>query len=130
MIKMISVKEAEDIHTTLIEHFGGSHGIRDLNGLESALGRPFQTFGGEDLYPSVIQKAASLLESILINHPFIDGNKRTGYVLTRLFLVANELDIKASQDEKYNFIIRIASGNSTFEEIITWLTANTVKNIG
>ncbi len=126
---MISIKEAEDIHTTLIEHFGGSHGIRDLNGLESALARPFQTFGSEELYPSVIQKAAALLESILVNHPFIDGNKRTGYVLTRLFLISNGFDIEASQDEKYDFIINIASGKTDIDNVTKWLVSHTVKNI-
>ncbi len=94
---MISIREVQDIHTTLIEHFGGSHGIRDINGLESALARPFQTFENKELYTSIIEKAASLLESMIINHPFVDGNKRTGYVLTRLFLVSNGFDFKATQ---------------------------------
>ena len=119
---MISVKEAEKIHKTLIETFGGSHGIRDSSSLESALARPFQTFDGKDLYPSLIQKAASLIESILINHPFIDGNKRTGYVLMRILVIDNGFDIHATQEEKYDFVIHIASGKTNFEEIVNWLT--------
>ena len=94
---MISVKEAEEIHRILINTFGGSHGIRDLNGLASALARPFQSFGNQELYPTIILKATALLESLLINHPFIDGNKRTGYTLLRLFLFSNGLYIEASQ---------------------------------
>ncbi|MDB5279695.1 MAG: death on curing protein [Ferruginibacter sp.] len=121
---MISVKETEAIHSILIEQFGGSNGIRDLSGLESALARPFQTFAGTDLYPTPIHKAAALIESLLINHPFIDGNKRTGYVMMRMLLIKNGLDIHASQDEKYIFVVNIASGLTTTEEIIDWLTAH------
>ena len=127
---MISVKEAEEIHKILIEAFGGSHGIRDMAGLDSALARPFQTFGNNDLYPTSVHKAAALIESLLVNHPFIDGNKRTGYVLMRIFLIDNGLDINATQEEKYNFVLKIASGKTKFEEIIDWLTKHVEeKNI-
>ena len=126
---MITVTEAEEIHKILIDNFGGSQGIRDLGSLESALARPFQSFGNEELYPSPILKAAALLESILINHPFIDGNKRTAYTLVRLFLNSNSLDFSASQDEKYDFIISTASGQKDFDSIAEWLTNHTVKNI-
>ena len=93
---MISVKEAEEVHRVLINTFGGSHGLRNLSSLESALARPFQSFENQELYPTVILKAAALLESLIINHPYIDGNKRTGYALLRLFLLSNGLDIEAS----------------------------------
>lgn len=66
---MISIQEVEEIHKKLIETFGGSHGIRVLSALDSALTRPFQTFDGEELYPTPVSKAASLIESILMNHP-------------------------------------------------------------
>ncbi|MGZ5255856.1 MAG: type II toxin-antitoxin system death-on-curing family toxin [Flavitalea sp.] len=68
--------------------------IRDRNGLISALSRPFQSFQGKDLYTSPVQKAAALIESILTNHPFVDGNKRTGYVLMRLLLFKLWIRIK------------------------------------
>ena len=126
---MISVKEVENIHRILIDNFGGSHGIRDLGSLESALARPFQSFGNEELYPSPILKATALLESILINHPFVDGNKRTAYTIVRLFLISNNFDIKASQEEKYNFIVSTASGKKDFDSIADWLTSHTEKNI-
>jgi death-on-curing protein len=122
---MISIKEVERLHRILIDRFGGVHGIRDSVALESAIARPFQTFDGRELYPSVIQKVASMIESILINHPFIDGNKRTGYTLLRLFLIRNRIDINASQDNKYEFVIDIASGILKFEGIVSWLTLNT-----
>ena len=127
---MISVKDAEEIHKVLINTFGGSHGVRDINGLESALARPFQSFENQELYPSVILKAAALLESILLNHPFIDGNKRVGYTLMRLFLLSNGFDIEASQDDKYEFIISVASGKKDFDGIAEWLTVHASQNIG
>jgi death on curing protein len=106
---MISISQAKEIHTVLIERYGGGFGIRDSGLLASALQRPYQTFESTELYPDIIQKAAALIESILINHPFIDGNKRTGYVLTRLLLLQNGYDIEASQQDKYDFVISIAS---------------------
>jgi death-on-curing protein len=124
---MISLKEIEQLHRILIDKFGGSHGIRDRAALESALARPFQTFDGNDLYLSILEKAASIVESILINHPFIDGNKRTGYTLLRLFLIQNDLDFTASQDNKYEFIIDIASGTLRYDGIVAWLVSNTAK---
>ena len=122
---MIPIKEVEQLHQILIAKFGGSHGIRDKSALESALARPFQTFDKKELYPSVLEKGASLIESILVNHPFIDGNKRTGYTLLRLFLLQNAIDITASKDNKYEFVINIASGTLKYEAIVSWLTLNT-----
>ncbi|MEO7315095.1 MAG: type II toxin-antitoxin system death-on-curing family toxin [Ginsengibacter sp.] len=124
---MISIKEVEEIHKKLIKIFGGSHGIRDLSALDSALARPFQTFDSEELFPTPVSKAASLIESILMNHPFIDGNKRTGYVLMRSLLINDGLDIKASQEEKYEFVIDIASGRSKLPEIVDWLNIHVIK---
>ena len=122
---MIPIKEVEQLHQILIAKFGGSHGIRDKSALESALARPFQTFDKKELYPSVLEKGASLIESILVNHPFIDGNKRTGYTLLRLFLLQNAIDITASKDNKYEFVINIASGTLKYEAIVSRLTLNT-----
>jgi len=124
---MIPIKEVEQLHRILIDKFGGSHGVRDLEAIESAIARPFQTFDGNDLYPSVLEKAASLIESILVNHPFIDGNKRTGYTLLRIYLIQNGVDINASSDNKYEFVINIASGILKYEGILSWLKSNTVK---
>ena len=122
---MISRQQTEILHQTLIDNFDGTHGLRDSNALESALSRPFQTFDNAELYPTVIEKAASLIESILNNHPFIDGNKRTGYVLMRLLLLQNGLDINASQEEKYSFVISIASGGLDYDLIVRWLEIHT-----
>jgi death-on-curing protein len=73
------------LHYRSIEAYGGSHGVRDEGLLESAIARHFQTFGGDDLYPSTFEKAAALCESLIVNHPFVDGNKRTGFYQSTLF---------------------------------------------
>ena len=126
---MIQVKEVIFIHNDLIEKFGGVKGIRDIKLLESALSRPFHTFDKKEVYPSPIEKAAALIESILINHPFIDGNKRVGYVLMRLILMEHNLDIESSQEEKYNFVISIAEGKLRFEEISIWIKDRIKNNL-
>jgi len=121
---MIEVSEVEKIHDILIDRFGGAKGIRDKGILESAIGRPFQTFDGKDLYPDPVDKAAAIFESIVSNHPFVDGNKRTAYVLLRLMLKRNQLDIKVDQDIKYDFVIKAAKGELTFDKIRTWIRDN------
>ena len=118
---MISISVAILIQDILIEKFGGARGIRDRGLLESALSRPFQTFDNRDLYPTVIEKAAALIESIINNHPFIDGNKRIGYVLLRLFLIENDFDLEANQNEKYDFVINIASQKIDFDQVCIWI---------
>lgn len=124
---MISLKEAEVIHNILIEKFGGGKGIRDIGLLESALARPFATFGDEDLYASSIEKASAILESIVINHPFIDGNKRTAYTLMRLILLESGLDIVASQESKYDMVVSASTGKLRFDDIKNWIQANLKK---
>lgn len=74
---MITREEVILIHNEVVKLHGGANGIRDVGGLESAIARPYQTFGKEDLYPTCFEKAAAIGESIIMNHPFIDGNKRT-----------------------------------------------------
>jgi death-on-curing protein len=127
---MIEISEVLQLHKTLIDQFGGSNGVRDFSALESALSRPFQRFDGKDLYLSIHEKAAALVESVLVNHPFIDGNKRTGYGLLRIFLALHGFEISASTDNKYEFIIDIASGALKFEGIVTWLEANSRRASG
>jgi death-on-curing protein len=118
---MISFQEVVIIHSVLIEKFGGIQGIRDKGALESALNRPNQTFEGKELYPTLLEKAAALLESIVKNHPFNDGNKRIGYTLCRLILLENNLDLMASQNDKFDFIMQIAENKISYQHILDWL---------
>ena len=118
---MITLQNVLIIHEKLIEEFGGSTGVRDINLLESALARPFSGFGDVEFYPTPAQKAAALVESVVVNHPFIDGNKRTGYVLMRLMLMLYGKHIDATQTEQYDFVIKIASGIISLTAIIDWI---------
>jgi death-on-curing protein len=122
---MISISFAELIHEISIEEFGGLNGIRDAGSLDSALHRPFATFDSIDLYPTPIEKAAALLESVIINHPFFDGNKRTGYLLMKYLLFKNGLLLEASKIEKYDVVIKASTGEMGFEEIKHWLLSHT-----
>jgi death on curing protein len=121
---MIAFIDAINIQKILIEKFGGTTGIRDRELLESALSRPYQTFDGKELYDTSSRKAAAVIESIVTNHPFIDGNKRFGYVPMRLTLMEFGHDITASQQEKYNFVLKIAKGEMKFEGIHNWIEKN------
>ena|SRR5919198_1244881 len=122
---MISLDEVLVFHENSIRDYGGSLGVRDMNLLESAIARPFQTFGGTELYPTVFEKAAALIESIVKNHPFIDGNKRTGFLAAFAFLMRNNLELNADNSAAYDFVINIASSQISFEEIVEWLKQNT-----
>ena len=124
---MIDIQDVIRVHDVLIDKFGGSKGIRDFGLLESAISRPFQTFDQQDLYSNPVDKAAALIESILINHPFVDGNKRIGYVLMRLLLMEFEFDLAATEEEKYDFVIKIAEGKYHHAEIVDWLI-DKIKN--
>jgi death on curing protein len=123
---MIKVEEVINIHEILIEKFGGTRGIRDRNALESALSRPFMTFDQRELYPTPVEKAAALVESLIANHPFVDGNKRIGYFIMRYFLLGENIDIQATQIEKYDFVMKIAQGQSSFEGICDWLSQRVI----
>lgn len=123
---MISIKKAIQIQSILIEKFGGTDGLRDKNLLESALMRPYQTFDGKELYATPPEKAAAIIESILINHPFMDGNKRFGYVAMRLILMEYDQDIYAKEDGKYDFVLNIAKGELKFNGILDWIKSNLI----
>ncbi|MFT4095420.1 MAG: type II toxin-antitoxin system death-on-curing family toxin [Niabella sp.] len=122
---MISLEDILYLHECSIKDYGGINGIRDLGLLKSAIARPFQTFGGEELYLSPYEKAAALAESLIINHPFIDGNKRTGLLGMAGILFGYSLQLNAAEDGLYNFIIKISTGEADFDSIVEWLKANT-----
>ncbi|CAN5474052.1 type II toxin-antitoxin system death-on-curing family toxin [soil metagenome] len=115
---MILIEDVILIHQTLIKQFGG---IRDVALLESAIARPFQTFDGGELYKTVAEKSDALLQSLISNHPFYDGNKRTGYLTFRLYLLSQGLDLLTNESEKYSFVLSIAEGKIKYEEILFWI---------
>ena len=125
MTQYLTAEQALFIHARLIEETGGSSGIRDLGLLRSAVSRPQATFAQEELYPNILLKAAALLESLVNNHPFVDGNKRTGITASALFLQANGYKLNASQKELSDFTLSIAKGVKNIESISLWLERHT-----
>ena len=115
------------LHNRIIESTGGASGIRDLKLLESSLAQPFMTFDGKDLYGSIIEKAGALGFSLIMNHAFIDGNKRIGHAAMELFLYLNGFEIESDYKEQENIILEVASGNIARKEFIDWLKNKVIK---
>jgi death-on-curing protein len=116
------------IHSRLVTETGGSHGLRDLALLESAVARPRATFDSKELYPDLFTKAAALMDSLINNHPFLDGNKRTGITATGLFLRINGWDLTASSEELVACTMRGAVEGLEIDELANWLRAKTIKS--
>ena len=121
MIRYLLPEQVLFIHSRLIQSTGGAHGIRDLSMLLSALGRPQATFDGNDLYDDLFSKAASLLDSLIRNHPFVDGNKRTAITAAALFMKLNGFSLVVSNEEMARFTLACAQSKVTLEEISAWL---------
>ena len=122
-----TVQDIYELHIQLEKTFILSSGIRDKNLLASAVNTPFQTFMGNDLYPTIYDKAAQLCYGIANNHPFTDGNKRTALHSMYVYLIINGFDITTSQQEVENLIINVAAGNMTNVELTQWLRENTIQ---
>lgn len=122
-----TIQDIYELHKQLENAFILSSGVRDENLLASAVNTPFQTFMGNDLYPSLYDKAAQLCYGIANNHPFTDGNKRTALHSMYVYLIINGFDITATQQDVENMIIDVASGNMTNTELVQWLQKNTVE---
>lgn len=121
---MISLEEVLHLHKNSLRDFGGRPGIRDINLLKSSIARPFQTFDNVELYPSTFEKAAAILHSIIKNHPFIDGNKRTGFLAAFTLLFRSDIELTASEKDAYNFAFNLASSQIPFDQIVSWLYKN------
>ena len=115
------------IHDNQIELYGGRHGIRDLALFESAVMRPQTTFGGKDLYPTIFNKAAVLMHSLVMNHPFIDGNKRTGVVSALMFLESNGIEIITGQKEIVKVALELESKSIDINNLASWFKNNSRK---
>ena len=120
-MKKLSKKQVLMLHTQLIQQTGGSDGVRDYNLLDSALENPFQSFGGEELYPTIQAKAARLGYGLIKNHCMIDGNKRIGTHAMLVFLALNGIELKYTQKELYEAILDIAAGKIGYEDLLQWV---------
>ena len=121
MTVYLTAEQVLFVHYRLIGETGGEHGVRDLGLLESAVARPQATFDRQELYPDVFEKAAALMESLINNHPFVDGNKRTGIACAVLYLQQNGVSFSAKNAELEKFTLRVASSKVGRSEIGQWL---------
>jgi death-on-curing protein len=117
-MRYLSLGEIVDLHHALLDQTGGATGIRDLGGLETALAQPRATFGGKDLHPTVIDKAAAFAYSLTLNHPFVDGNKRVAHAAMEVFLLLNGLELLGTIDEQERLMLDLAAGHLTREQLV------------
>ncbi len=123
-MEYLTIEEVLLMHARLIQRTGGSVGVRDMGLLQSALARPRATFEGQDLYPGLWNKAAALMESLIKNHPFVDGNKRSALTAVGLFLELNGYALTAGNEEVLEFTQRAAVGEVDLESMAAWLEAH------
>ena len=127
-MKRLTKEQVLRLHEDLIEEFGGIHGVRDEGLLESALSAPFQTFDGQDLYPSVLEKAGRLGYGLIRNHPFLDGNKRIGVHVLLVCLALNGVRLSYDDEALIQTALGVASGSIAFEEFCRWLSEHMTEN--
>ena len=121
MTEYLSVDQVLALHGALVREFGGATELRDRGALESAVARPAMTFGGEDLYVDLAAKAAALMHSLVLNHPFVDGNKRIGVAAAEFFLEYNGHGIQATDEELEAITMSLAEGGLEVEALGIWI---------
>ena len=125
-MRYLTLNEVLEVHRQVIAQSGGAEGLMHLPALESALAQPQMTFGGEDLYPTLVDKAAAFGYALIKNHPFLDGNKRTGHAAMEVFLVLNGYEIHADVEEQEHVILQVAASEIDRKEFTTWLRTHVV----
>ena len=126
-MKILTPEQILILHEELVNKYGGSSGIRDKGMFESAINRPFATFGGNDLYPDIYLKAGAFIQAVVKDHPFVDGNKRTAFAGAFVFLKINKIYLQVKKSEGVKFMINVANKNLSVEEISTWLKKHSKK---
>jgi death on curing protein len=120
-VRNLALGEILELHRRLIEQFGGASGVRDQAALESSIGQPLQSFGGEELYAGVVAKAAALGFFLATNHAFVDGNKRIAHAAMEVTLLLNGLELLAELNEQEEIMLRLASGQVSRTEFTRWV---------
>jgi death-on-curing protein len=123
-MRYLTLGEVVALHRAIGAATGGADGIRDLGALESALAQPKATFGGTDLYPSIVDKASALAFGLAMNHPFVDGNKRIAHAAMAVFLDLNGFEIEATVDEQEQLMLGLAAGQLSRADLTTWLESH------
>lgn len=117
----LTIDKVMQLHTRLIQETGGADNVREMGLLESALASPFATFGGEELYPTLADKAARLGFALVSNHPFVDGNKRIGVFAMLIFLQINGACLTACNEDVIRLGLGVASGEMKYEDMLKWV---------
>lgn len=125
-MRYVSLEEVLELHRRIIRQSGGSLGVRDRRSLESSIVQPLQSFGDEELYPSLADKAAALGYFLIQNHPFVDGNKRIGHAALETVLLLNGYELSASVDEQETIVVSVARGEFDREELTRWVEQHLV----
>ena len=120
-MKILTKRQIILLHEQLINETGGSHGLKDEGVLESALSAPFQEFEAFSPYPTIQQKAARLAYGLIMNHPFIDGNKRIGAHTMLAMLLLNGIELEYTQQELIDIILEVAAGNVGYDDLLRWV---------
>jgi death on curing protein len=120
-MRYVTLGEVIALHQAIIDSSGGATGIREFNGLESALAQPRASFGGTDLHVTLAAKASALGYSLALNHPFLDGNKRIAHAAMEVFLILNGYEIVAETDEQERLMLDVAGGNLDRQHLEAWL---------
>ncbi|MDY0168079.1 MAG: type II toxin-antitoxin system death-on-curing family toxin [Thermoguttaceae bacterium] len=123
-MRYLTLGEVVQLHRRILAQTGGADGVRSFGGLQSALAQPEMTFGGQELYPTIESKAAAICLSLVVNHPFVDGNKRVGHAVMETFLVLNGYELSAEVDDAERIMLRLAAGELTREDLLAWVTAH------
>jgi len=126
-VNFLTTSRVLAIHDQMVKRFGGSHGVRDLGLVESAVARPQSGFGGEYLYKNIFEMTAALLQSLLKNHPFIDGNKRTALTSAGILLKLNGIKLINNHSQEVEFAVKVDNQNLSLEEISKWLKDHSIK---
>ncbi|MGA8054544.1 MAG: type II toxin-antitoxin system death-on-curing family toxin [Burkholderiales bacterium] len=126
-MRYLTLGEVLALHRRILAESGGRPGLRDLGAIASALSQPRVSVGGQDAYPTVIDKAAALGYSLIRNHGFIDGNKRTAHAAIEVFLVMNGMELRASVDDQERFMLALAAGDVSREALAEWLRAHAIE---
>ena len=117
----ITADDVIQIHSQVIQRSGGMDGLRDRAGLEAAISAPMQSFGGQDLYPTTVEKIARLGYGLASNHAFVDGNKRIGAMMTQLLLKWNGFQMSLRSGELADMFIEIADGSAKESDLLAWI---------
>lgn len=123
----VELEDVYSIHQAVINQAGTTASVRDFGLLHSAIERPLATFDGKDLYPTIFLKSAALLQSLCLNHPFSDANKRTAWLSAKLLLFKNGFELVSKRKEAADFMVYVDNSKPDIKFIAAWLKSHSAQ---